>query len=501
MVAETFTSAYLPYIRTSSHLAFIRTFAHPHIRTFTTHPHIQNPHIRTLIPTFTVKKSKMIKKIALVLAGAFALSFTAKAQNFNKAKLDSFFYALNARDKGMGSMAISSNGVIVYQNAIGYSKVDGDIKTPATVGTKYRIGSITKMFTATMIFQLIEEGKLSLATPLATWFPQAPNAVKITIGEMLSHRSGLHNFTNDSVYMSYNTKPQTEEQMLAIIEKEKPDFEPDTKAEYSNTNFVLLGYIVEKVTGRPYAEELKKRITSKIGLTDTYYGGKANVANNEAYSYSFEGKWQQQPETDMSIPGGAGALVSTPTDLVKFIEALFAGNLISQSSLEQMKTMRDNFGMAMFTIPFYDRKAYGHTGGIDGFSSMLAYFPEDKVAIAYIANGIVYSTNDVMIAALSIYFNKPFAIPAFKTIITKTEELDKYLGNYSSTQLPLKITITKINTILLGQATGQPQFALEAVNKDKFVYTPAGVTLQFDPDKGEVTLLQGGATYLFTKEK
>jgi len=439
----------------------------------------------------------MIKKIFLGLLFAGVIN-ALNAQNFNKAKLDSFFYALSAHNKGMGSAAIAGNGEVVYQNAIGYSQINNDTKTPATVKTKYRIGSITKMFTATMIFQLIDEGKLSLNTPLATYFPQMPNATRITIGEMLDHRSGLHNFTNDSLYATYMTKPQTEAAMLAIIVKEKPDFEPDARAEYSNTNFVLLGYIIEKITGKPYREELKKRVTSKIGLTDTYYGNKTNVANNEAYSYSFVDKWQQQPETDMSIPGGAGALVSTPTDLVKFITALFNGKLISTGSLEHMKTMRDNYGMAMFVIPFYDKKAYGHNGGIDGFSSMLAYFPEDKLAVSYISNGTVYSTNDVLIALLSIYFNKPFSIPEFKTIAIKIEDLDKYTGTYSSTQMPLKIAVTRNNNTIMAQATGQGKFPLEAVSATKFV-GPAGITMLFDPDKGQFTLLQGGQSYLFTK--
>jgi CubicO group peptidase (beta-lactamase class C family) len=212
----------------------------------------------------------MFRKISLTLILALALNCVVKAQDINKSKLDSFFYALALHNKGMGSVAISSGGVLVYQKAIGYSQIKDDIKTRATINTKYRIGSITKMFTTTMIFQLIEEGNLSLSNALSTWFPKIPNAEKITIGEMLSHHSGLHNFTNDSSYLTYMTKPQTEAAMLAIIEKSPSDFEPGTKGEYSNTNFLLLGYIIEKITGKPYKEELKRRITSKIGLTDTY---------------------------------------------------------------------------------------------------------------------------------------------------------------------------------------------------------------------------------------
>lgn len=443
----------------------------------------------------------MTKKIFAVLFLVVTLNYTAKSQNLNTAKLDSFFSALTAHNKNMGSLAISSNGIVVYQKAVGYSQFSENTKTPATIKTKYRIGSISKMFTAVMVFQLIEEAKLSLTTTLATWYPQLPNAAKITISEMLDHRSGLHNFTNDTLYSSYETKPQSEDAMISIMEKQKPDFEPDTKADYSNTNFVLLGYIVEKITGKPYNEELKKRIASKIGLTDTYYGGKTNPANNETYSYSYQGQWNQEPETDMSIPGGAGAIVSTPTDLVKFIEALFGGKLISQNSLNQMTTMRDNYGMAMFEMPFDEKKSYAHSGAIDSFSSMLAYFPEEKLAISYISNGVVYSTDDVINAALSIYFNKPFSIPEFKTITLKITDLDKYLGNYKSTQMPLKITVIKNNTTLIAHATGHRPMALEAVGDDKFSDAQAALTIQFDPGIGEFTVFQDGKTYLFTRVK
>ena len=399
----------------------------------------------------------------------------------------------------MGSIAISVKDSIVYENAIGFLQKNAEVKTPATVKTKYRIGSISKMFTASMIFQLIEEGKLTLTTPLATYFPQLPNAGKINISEMLDHRSGLHNFTNDSLYTSSMGKSMSEPEMLAIFAKEKTDFEPDAKAQYSNTNFVLLGYIVEKITGKPYREELKERITSKIGLADTYYGSKAKPANNEAYSFTYGSQWKQIPETDMSVPGGAGAIVSTPADLVKFIEALFAGKLISAGSLAQMKTMKENFGMAMFIIPFNEKQGYGHNGGIDAFTSLLIYFPDDKLAVAYTSNGGNYSTNDVMIGALSIYFNKPFAIPEFKTIAINAADLDKYLGNYSSTQMPLKVSITKDGATLYGQATGQAAFPFEAMGGDKFVFTAAGITVQFDPAKHSFNLIQGGNTYLFTK--
>jgi hypothetical protein len=203
----------------------------------------------------------------------------------------------------------------------------------------------------------------------------------------------------------------------------------------------------------------------------------------------------------MSIPHGAGAIVSTPSDLVKFIYALFTNKLISQQSLNKMKTITDGYGMGIFQYPFETKKAYGHTGGIDGFASLLAFLPDDSLAIAYCSNGTVYSINDIIIGGLSIYYNKPYPLPVFATISLKTEELDKYLGVYSSAQIPLKITITKNNTTLIGQAIGQPSFPLECTALNLFKFDPSGVVIEFNPDKNEFTLKQGGQTFLFTKDK
>jgi D-alanyl-D-alanine carboxypeptidase len=444
-------------------------------------------------------KTKILTTTLLI-----GLSFgTIFSQSFNKPKLDSLMNVLAEKNKAMGSLTLSKNGTVVYSRAIGYSFISDDEKLPATDQTKYRIGSITKMFTATMIFQLIEDGKLTLTTTVDKYFPKLPNAHKITISNLLNHRSGLRNFTDAPEYQNWMTQSKTQDDMLAIISKSPVDFQPNEKFSYSNSNYVVLGYIIEKVSKQSYSTYLSKRITSKIGLSNTYVGTKSDTKKNESFSYRFSNGWEQAPATDMSIPAGAGAIVSTPADLTKFIESLFALKLVSNSSLTQMKTLTDGYGLGMFQIPFHEKSAYGHNGGIDGFLSTLAYFPEDSLAVAYCTNGEVHPMNDILIGVLSIYFDKPYFIPTFNSpsIILKTEDLDKYLGVYSSTQIPLKITITKNATTLISQATGQSSFPLEATEKDKFKFEPAGIKVEFNPDKKEMTLKQGGETVLFTKEK
>jgi CubicO group peptidase (beta-lactamase class C family) len=426
---------------------------------------------------------------------------TIFGQSLNKSKLDSLFNNLAEKNKAMGSVTISKNGIQLYSKAIGYSSISENEKKPADLSTKYRIGSISKMFTATMILQLIEEGKTELTIPLSTYFPTLPNASKITVGNLLNHRSGLHNFTDEPDYLEWMTVPKTHDEMLSVISKYKVDFQPNERFSYSNSNYVILGYIIEKIENKDYTAALKNRITSKIGLTDTYFGNKTDIKNDESYSYKFSKGWQQQPDTDLSIPGGAGSIVSTPKDLTKFIEALFSLKLLSEKSLNLMKTMTDGYGLGMFQMPFYSKTGYGHNGGIDGFASVLGYFPEDSLAVSYCTNGQVYPVNDILIGVLSICFNKEYAIPAFRTITLKSEDLDKYLGVYSSTQIPLKITITKNNSQLIAQATGQPSFILDPVEKDKFNFDLAGVKMEFNPLKSEMTLKQGGGLFLFVKEK
>ncbi len=426
------------------------------------------------------------------------------SQSVNTAKLDSLFNSLEQNNKAMGSVAISKNGKIVYSKAIGYSLINGNNKVIANTNSKYRIGSISKMFTATIIFQLIEENKIALNTPISNYFPTLPNATKITISHLLNHRSGLHNFTDDPDYSKWMTKAHTQKEMLAIITKGKSDFEPDSKASYSNSNFVVLGYIIEKVCNKKYTDVLKERITSKVNLSDTYYGGKTSHANNECFSFQYVTNWKQVPETDMtdmSIPHGAGAIVSTPTDLTTFLYALFKNKLVSQSSLDKMKTLTDGYGMGMFQFPFYTKKGFGHTGGIDGFSSVAAYFPDDSTSVAYCTNGVVYPMNDILIAVLSIYYNKPYQIPSFNNIVLSGEELNKYIGTYSSTEAPIKITISKDKNSLIAQASGQSSFPLEPYGTARFKFERVGIIIEFNLTKNELLLKQSGSQIVFTKDK
>jgi hypothetical protein len=165
-----------------------------------------------------------------------------------------------------------------------------------------------------------------------------------------------------------------------------------------------------------------------------------------------------------------------------------------------MMNITDGLGMGMMKLPFYEKEAYGHGGAIDAFNSMVCYFPKEKVAIAYCANGTIYSGNDILIGALSAFFNKPFALPTFSSYQVTPAELDLLLGVYSSTQIPLKITITKKDGSLFAQGTGQPSFPLECTEKNVFRFYTAGITISFSPFEKSMILEQGGGKFNFVKD-
>jgi CubicO group peptidase (beta-lactamase class C family) len=443
-------------------------------------------------------------KIKILFAGLLALMLFAaiQAQTPDKAKLDRFFDRLTEKNKAMGSLVVARDGNAIYTRSIGYGQISATEKKPISAATRFRIGSITKMFTAAMILQLVEERKLKLTDGLDKFFPQIPNASKITISQILAHRSGIHDVTEDQDFQkNWGRNPITKDEMLAAIAKASPDFEPDAKYAYSNSGYFLLGIIVEKLTGKTYGEALRKRITGRIGLKDTYVGtGNIDAGKNESFSYRYVRDWEQKPEIHSSILFGSGAIVSTPSDLTKFIQALFDGKIVSKESLASMKTIRNGYGLGMDTFTYNGKTFYGHTGGIDNFGAWLAYLPEEKLAVAYTSNAKVYPVAKIMDGIFDIYYNKPFEIPAFDTFEVSAETLDKYVGVYSSAGVPVKYTFTREGETLFVQPTGQTAVPLEATAEDKFKIEPPGIVFEFDPAKNLMTVKRGGRERVFMKE-
>ena len=438
-----------------------------------------------------------MKKIIFITC--LLVSATIFAQTFNKQKLDSLFELINVNKQGMGSISIFKEKKEVYQKSIGFVDLEKNKKANST--TKYRIGSISKTFTAAIILKLVEEKKLTLNTTLNTFFPEINNSDKITIKQLLQHRSGIYNFTDAESYKEWYLNSITKRELVAKIKLYGTSFAPNEKAKYSNSNYVLLALIAEKITDQNFEEILQKYICKPCNLQHTYIGSKINILKNEAQSYDKLADWKKSTATNMSIPIGAGSVIATATDVNKFFNCLFTYKIISKETVDKMKTLKDNYGMGLFQYPYGSQKIYGHTGGIDSFRSMAIYLPKSDVYITYISNGGVMNRNEIVLGALNIYFNKEYKLPTFKeTYKITSKELDQYIGIYATPSFPLKITIFKKENTLFGQATGQSSFPLKAVEKNKFKFAQAQISLEFFPKKKTMQFEQRSMKFEFSKE-
>jgi CubicO group peptidase (beta-lactamase class C family) len=398
----------------------------------------------------------------------------------------------------MGSLCIRQGDEVVFKQAYGFYEATKGLR--ANGATKYKIGSISKTFTATMIMQLVEEKKIVLTTKLNRFFPKIDQSDKITIEHLLYQRTGIKDYANaDATLTDVLGKPNTKELILKKIENYSSMFEPDSQHEYSNSNYFILGLIIEKSTKKSFAENLKIRISDKLELKNTYYTNeKTDVTKRESYSYIFNGEyWDKIDEWNNDIAFSSGGIISTPEDLTKFIRSLFKGNLVTPASLELMKTLKDTYGMALIRFPFGERKFYGHNGKIEGFGSTMGYYEKDDLSISLIVNGENYSQNDIMIGILSIYYKLPYPFPNFKKL--DTELIKKYSGTFASKDIPLKITVFEKEGNLLAQATGQPSFPLTFSRDDVFVFAAAGIEMEFTSSTSFI-LKQGGQKFNFTKE-
>jgi len=435
----------------------------------------------------------------LLFSVVFVLQFSScYAQDFDNSKMDELFNILQKHEQSMGSFSIFQNGIEVYSNAIGI--IDSDTNVKANTKTIYRIGSISKVFTASIIMKLVEDKKLKLSSPLTRWYPKIKNSSQITIEHMLNHSSGIYNFTNTDEYQNYLSKPQTRDELYHKILEFGSAFDPGEKSEYSNSNYVLLSMIAEKVTDSSFDQILQDMICKPLGLNQTYVGGKIKSSNNEAHSFTRIKKWENETETDMSIPLGAGAVVSTSSEINSFLYALFHDQVVSADSKKKMMNIKDGYGMGLFKIPYGNKNAFGHNGGIDGFQSMGYHFPEEDLTVTYLSNGTVYPINDIILDALGIYFGEGRDLPEFLPVMKlKSSDLDKYLGKYTSIEIPIDLVISKDGHQLTAKGTGQSAFPLDAIDIHKFKFDPARIKIEFFPEENTMMLNQNGKDYLMKR--
>jgi CubicO group peptidase (beta-lactamase class C family) len=410
------------------------------------------------------------------------------------ARMDELVQSYVAKKQFMGSVLVARGDQVLFSKSYGSANLEWDI--PNTPSTKFRLGSITKQFTAASILLLEEGGKLKVDDPVKKYLADAPAAWdRITIFNLLTHTSGIPNFTSFPDYPAMVPFPTPAEKIVAHFRDKPLDFEPGEKWNYSNSGYVLLGYLIEKISGASYEKFVQENIFTPLGMKDSGYDSNSAIIPHRAAGYvpSLNGP-VNAGFVHMSIPFAAGALYSTTEDLLRWEQGLFGGKLLSPGSLAKMTTPFKNdyaFGVAVTTVNGHKRIQHG--GGIDGFNTNLIYYPDDKLTIIALAN-LNGSAVDEMGPKLSV-LARGEKLPERKEITVSPKILAEYVGTYQLAPR-INVMITLAGDQLMTQLSGQGKLPLFPESETSFFLKAVDAQVEFvKDDKGAVTQLilhQGG---------
>jgi CubicO group peptidase (beta-lactamase class C family) len=306
-------------------------------------------------------------------------------------KIDAYLGRLVQDNQFSGSVLVARRGQVLVSKGYGMANLEQSV--PNTPQTKFRIGSVTKQFTAMAILLLQQQGKLKVQDHICTYIPQCPDAwQEITIHHLLTHTSGIRNFIDMPTYQKVKTLPSTPIQTMALFKDTPLLFKPGARYSYSNSGYVVLGYIIEKVSKKLYPLFLREQIFAPLQMRNTGYDTSI-VLKHRAAGYTNGGQFNAD-YVDLSIVHAAGGLYSTIEDLYLWDQALYTAKLVPQAALDTMFTAHAAFpppgdggyGYGWDIFKAHDRRVTGHLGGIAGFSAGLTRFPDDKVTVIVLSN-------------------------------------------------------------------------------------------------------------------
>jgi CubicO group peptidase (beta-lactamase class C family) len=440
----------------------------------------------------------MSKTKIIFISLLFLLVINTSAQDLTS-KFDEYFDSLAKGGRFTGAALVARDGKVIFSKGYGMANLEFDI--PNTPQTKFRLGSITKQFTAVSLLLLQERGKLNVQDPVCKYVDNCPAAWnEVTIHHLLTHTGGMPSFTGFPDYRKTMMIPTTMDGLIARFKDKPLEFKPGEKWIYSNSGYVLLGHIIEKVAGESYEGFIRKNIFDPLKMNDTGYDTHDKILKNRATGYSFQnGKIANSLPIDMTIPHAAGALYSTVEDMFKWNEALFSDKLLSAKSREVMMTpVLQNYGYGIAIETKFNRKMISHGGGINGFSTMLSRFPEEKLTVVVLRNADYGIPNPGRIAQdlAAIALGEKYEIPR-ERVVAKVDPkvFDAYVGQYEL--MPNFImTITREGDHLMSQPTGQGKLELFPESETKYFLKMVDAQVTFVKDEqGQVTHLilhQGG---------
>ena len=419
-----------------------------------------------------------------------------------KARLDAIAQSYTTGNAYMGTVLVVEGDHTLLDK--GYGSADLEWNIPNAPDVKFRLGSLTKQFTASLILLLQQDGKLNIADPVSKYLPDTPKAwEKITLANLLGHTSGIPNFTSDKEFGKWSMSAHTAAEELAFFRDKPLDFEPGSKFSYSNSNFEVLGAVIEKVSGQKYEDQLRTRLFGPLGMKDTGLDSDELILPKRAQGYSKDkdGIIHARSES-MSVPWAAGSLYSTTGDLLRWEHALFSGKVLNDTSFKAMTTPGlGDYGLGIAIMKHDGVTVVEHGGGIEGFNTYLSYVPERKIAIIVLSN-VNGSAPDTMAGQLlDTVLGKQVILPnERKAVPIAAKELQKFTGVYDlAPSFALTIAISGSGS-LTAQGTGQQALPLmyqgTTDGHPRFFLAEVNAEIEFVPDAtGAITSLilhQGG---------
>ncbi|MFI5170877.1 MAG: serine hydrolase [Chitinophagales bacterium] len=437
-----------------------------------------------------------MKKLIMLFAAGLFFNFVI-AQNSEPQKLiDEFDEMLSTQFKKgePGATAfVAKNGKIIYEGAFGMANLELD--EPMQIDNVFRIGSITKQFTAVAILQLMEKGKLKLDDEITKFIPDYPmQGKKITIEHLLTHTSGIQSYTSMKDYMTRMTLDLSPTEMIDHFKNEPMQFDPGTAWEYSNSGYFLLGYIIEKISGKTYGEYLQENFFDPIGMTNSYYGSEITIIKNRVGAYSkSEYGIINAPPLSMTQPFAAGSIQSTVRDLFKWHQALHSYKVIKKESLEKAFTnyslnngTKTGYGYGWFLQYIQESPTIEHGGGINGTLTMSIYLPDEDVFVAVFSNCDCNEPEDIAAKMAAFAIGKSYT---YKKLDFNNAQLKEYTGVFKNAKGEFR-EISLSDNQLFSQRGRNQKFNINAFEKDKFYFEGSLSTLEYKRnEKGEIDKL------------
>jgi len=427
-------------------------------------------------------------KFVLGLAIIAALSGAARAQDA-ASKLDEYMNAATKLGKFSGSVLVAQKGRVLLSK--GYGMANYELDVPNTPQTKFRLGSITKQFTAMAIMQLQEKGLLNIDEPVTKYLPDYPKTGdKFTIRNLLNHTAGVPNLTSFPDFISTMTLASPLDKTVSRFKDKPLDFEPGSKFQYSNSGYVLLAAVIEKVSGKSYEAFLNENIFQPLGMKNTGCERNDTVLKNRASGYQKnEDGLSNSQFIHMTIPVGGGNIYSTVEDLYVWDRALYTEKLVKKSTLEQIFTpFKGSYGFGWVITTAFNRKLITHNGGINGFATDLARFVDDDVFIVLLNNFENKGPGGLRRDLSAIVFGEKYEMPAERKAIALDPKIfDSYAGRYQLVDGPL-LKITREGDRLMAGPEGQEPAQLFPESETKFFLKAVDGQISFVRDEaGAVT--------------